>query len=330
MARIKLTLACGDYDINAALVDGTVQPEGIDLTVIPLPSPERHWRMGRHMEFDISEFSMGTYLQARRFGTPFTAIPVFPHRRMRHSFILVNTQAGIRQPQDLNGKRIGLREYQNSAAIWIRGILQDEYGVDLRSITWVAQDVEDHPVELPPWVMLERAPEGDNLDSMLLRGDIAAAMYPELLPTFARGGSDKVGRLFSDSKAEEIAYYRKTGLFPLMHTVVVRDSVLEKYPWVANSMLKAFRESKRRAYRRMEDPRTVSLAWFRDTLEEQRRVMGPDPWPYDLGPSNRKALETMIRYEVEQGLLARPFTVDELFFESTLDETPQLLAVYTR
>ena len=323
MSRLRLTLACGDYDLTRPLREETVEAESIELTVVNLSSPERHWRMMRHLEFDVCELSMASYVLARDRGVArYTAIPAFPHRRMRHSFFLVNADSGVKRPKDLEGQKVGLRTLQNTASLWMRGILQDEYGVDLASITWVTQDDEDIPFVPPSWMKLERAPAGETLDAMLRSGKLACAMYPDLLPSFVDSTASNIHRLFAHAKAEEMAYYKKTGFFPIMHTVVIRDEVLEKNPWVAKSLFKAFDEAKRAMNRSMRNPRTVSLVWMQDLLEEQRALMGPDPWIYGLEP-NRKTLDAFHRYGQLCGLVTRPLaSVDEWFYPSTLDTTP--------
>jgi 4,5-dihydroxyphthalate decarboxylase len=319
--RLQLTLACGDYDINQGLVDGSVQPEGIDLVTITLGSPERHWRMMRGREFDICELSLASYLIIRdQRSLPFIAIPAFPHRRFRHSYIFVNSGAGIDAPRDLEGRKVGIRTWQNTAGLWIRGMLEDDYGVDPTTIQWYRQDQEDMPLDLPSEFKLTQLAREQNLNRMLVNGEVDALVFPELPSAFKQGDS-RVRRLFADAKAEEQRYYRATGLFPLMHTVVIKEDLLEQYPWVANSVLKAFRQSKDLAWRRMENPRRISLAWVRELIEEQRALMGPDPWPYDL-PANRKALETMIRYSHRQAMINQPMTPDELFFPASLETMP--------
>lgn len=326
MPKIHLTLACGDYDLTRPLREETVKPESIELTVVNLSSPERHWRMLRHVEFDVCELSMASYMLAKDLGVArYTAIPAFPHRRMRHSFFLINADAGVREPKDLEGRKVGLRTLQNTASVWMRGILQDEYGVDLERITWVSQDDEDLEFTPPSWMRWERAPRGATLDALLRSGELACAMYPDLLPSFVHGQSSSIRRLFPRAKAEEMAYYKKTGFFPIMHAVVIRDAVLEKFPWAAKSLLKAFDRSKAEMQRAMLDPRKVSLVWMQDLLEEQRMVMGSDPWVYGVEP-NRKTLEALYRYGQLCGLVTKPLrSVDEWFFPSTLDDTPDLL-----
>ena len=319
--KLWLSLACGDYDINRGLIEGTVRPEGIDLVVITLHSPERHWRMMRGLEFDACELSLASYLLIRdQRSLPLTAIPVFPHRRFRHSYLFVNSGAGLGGPKDLEGRKVGIRTWQNTAALWLRGILEEHYGVDLSSILWYRQDEEDMPFSLPSEFKVVQLSREQSLNRMLLEGEVDALIFPEI-PSSFKQGDPRIRRLFADAKAEEQRYYRATGLFPLMHTVVIKESLLERHPWVATSLLKAFRASKELAWQQMEDPRRISLAWVRELIEEQREIMGRDPWPYDL-PANREALETMIRYAHRQGLIRRPMAPEELFFPPSLETMP--------
>lgn len=321
MTRLRLTLALGDYDINRGLIEGTVRPEAIDLVPVPLHSPERHWRMMRGLEFDVCELSLGSYLLIRdQRSLPLIAIPAFPHRRFRHSYIFVSTEAGIAAPGDLEGRRLGIRTWQNTALLWLRGLLEDQYGVDLTKIEWYRQDEEDMPFDLPASFKLTQLRRDQNLNTMLLDHEVDALLYPEI-PTAVKQGDPRVRRLFEDYKAEEQRYYRETGLFPIMHTVVIKESLLEKYPWVATSILKAFRASKELAWQQMEDPRRISLAWVRELIEEQRALMGRDPWPYDLA-SNRAALETMIRYAHRQGMIQHTMSPEDLFFPPSLEGMP--------
>ncbi len=299
MSRLKLTFACGDYDLLRSLFDGTVTAPGIDLNVLTMASPERHGRMLRHEEFDICELSLVGYLVARDRGCNYTAIPVFPHRRFRHSYMIKRTGCGIEKPSDLNDKRVGLDTLQNSAGLWMRGILQDYYGVDLKTID-----------------KLKGVPEGKNVDQMLLDGELEAVLYPEVLPSI-RNGSPKVALLFPDPKAAEIDYYKKSGIFPIMHTVVVKNHILEKDPWVGMSLVEGFQRAKEACYERMRDPRSFALVWVQDLMREQREIFGADPWPYNL-EDNRKALEAAIRYEYEQGMIKKKPQVEELFFPASL------------
>ncbi len=233
----------------------------------------------------------------------------------------MNSGAGIGQPKDLEGRRIGLRSWQTTAGLWARGILADEYGLDLRTIEWRTQDEDDLPFPRTLDHRLERVSSATTVTDLLETGAIDAMIYPEL-PASIRRGDPRVARLFPDSKAEEIAYARKAGFFPIMHTVIIRRPVLEAHPWVAVNLLQAFRASKERAFRQMDDSRAISLAWLREAIEEQRAVLGPDPWSYEFEP-NRRALETMIRWAFEQGMLSRSFPPEELFVGSTLDRLPR-------
>jgi 4,5-dihydroxyphthalate decarboxylase len=226
------------------------------------------------------------------------------------------TGCGIDKPSDLNGKRVALDTLQNSAGLWMRGILQDHYGVDLKTIEWWCQEEEDVPFEPAKWMKLKRVPAGKNVDQMLLDGELEAALYPEVLPSI-RQGSPKVALLFSDPKAAEIDYYKKSGIFPIMHTVVIKNQILESNPWAAVSLLQAFQRAKEVCYERMRDPRSFALVWVQDLIREQREIFGADPWPYNLD-ENRKALEAVIRYEYEQGMIKKKPHPEDLFFPPSL------------
>lgn len=318
MSKLRLTLACGAYDLLRPLIEGVIAPAGIDLNVLTMASPERHGRMLRHEEFDVCELSLVAYLVALDQGRTFRAIPVFPHRRFRHGYMVKRMNCGVEKPADLNGKRVGLDTLQNSAGLWMRGILQDHYGVDLKTVEWWCQEEEDVPFEPAKWMKLRRVPKGKNIDQMLMDGELEAALYPETLPSIKKG-SPKVGLLFPDAKAAEIDYYKKSGIYPIMHTVVVKQEILEKNPWVAVSLQQAFQRSKEICYERMKDPRNFTLVWVKETMQEQERIFGPDPWPYNL-EDNRKALDAAVRYEYEQGMIKKKFPIEELFFPPSLQE----------
>lgn len=318
MSKLKLTLAAGAYDLLRPLIDGAVAPAGIDLNVLTMASPERHGRMLRHEEFDVCELSLIAYLVALDQGRAFRAIPVFPHRRFRHGYMVKRMNCGIDKPSDLNGRRIGLDTLQNSAGLWMRGILQDHYGLDLKTVEWWCQEEEDVPFEPAKWMKLKRVAKGRNIDQMLVEGELEAALYPETLPSI-KSGSPKVGPLFPDAKAAEIDYYKKSGIYPIMHTVVVKGEILEKNPWVAVSLAQAFERSKEICYERAKDPRNFTIVWVKEAMQEQEKIFGPDPWPYNL-EDNRKALEAAVRYEHEQGMIQRKFGLEELFFPPSLQE----------
>ena len=311
--RIPLTFACGDYEIMRALKEGAVEAEGIELTVLTdMAASPRHWRFLRNREFDIAEVSGSGYVAARDRDLPFRAIPVFPHRRFRHGFIFVNTGKGIAKPTDLIGRKVGSKGYLFTAGLWMRGILEHDYGVPHRSVNWLSELDEDVDFTPPPDLKITQVPQDASLEDMLVAGEIDALLSPDLIkPLLA--GDPRVGRLFADYKQEEIAFYRRTGIFPIMHVVGIKQEIVEKYPWVAVNMYKAFEQAKALAMRRMENPRLVPLAWYREEWEEQERILGKDPWEYGLGERNAKNFERLVAYSHEQGLIQRRIPLDELF-----------------
>jgi 4,5-dihydroxyphthalate decarboxylase len=314
--KLHLTLATGDYESIRALKEGTVRPDGIKLTVLTdMTSDTRHWRMLRNREFDIAELSMSNYLMAKYTGLPFTAIPVFLHRRFRHGFIFLNTSKGIRKPADLIGRRIGLRNFQATANLWIRGILEHEHGLPHRSVHWCKQDEEEVDWTPPADLDIQRIAAGKSVEKMLLEGDLDALIHPEIIQPIL-DKDQRVSRLFPHYRELEIDYYKRTGIFPIMHTTAIKQEITEKYPWVAINLMQAFEESKKAAYKRMENPRIVPLAWFRSFLEEQEELLGRDPWVYGLGEINRNSLETLMQYSREQGLLGRKMSLEELFINT--------------
>jgi 4,5-dihydroxyphthalate decarboxylase len=310
---VELTLACGDYEIMRPLKDGTVKPDGIDLKVVTaMDSPTRHWRFLRNREFDIAEVSCSSYLAARDNGLPFRAIPVFPHRRFRHGFIYVNAAKGLTKPADLAGRRVGVKFFLNSAALWLRGILQHDYGVPFTAMEWFTELDEDIDQAPPAGVRLARVPKGSTIVDMLLAGELDAVLHPDLIKPI-RDKDPRVGRLFPNYKADEAAWFKKTGIFPIMHVVGLRQEIVDKYPWVPVNMFAAFNDAKAVAMKRMENPRIVPLAWYREAWEEQEDLLGRDPWEYGLTDRNRHTLETLGGYSHEQGLIKRRIPLDELF-----------------
>jgi 4,5-dihydroxyphthalate decarboxylase len=318
MGKLPLTLACGDYDRTRALVDGHIQPDGVDLNVIPLSDAQtRHQRMLRHEEFDACELSASSFLLARDHGRELVALPVFPYRMFRHGYVWCAARAGIRGPADLRGKRIGARMYQTTTAMWVRAFLQHDYGVLPEELTWVTALPELLPLRGALRARVEPVAPGARLEELLLAGELDALIWMEGVPA-AFAGRDDVHRLFPDYRAVEIEYHRRTGLFPIMHTVVVRAALLAAHPWLAVSLVEAFREAKRRAYSYARFPRVSSLAWFRVYQEEERAILGPDPYPYNL-PDNRAVVEAMCRYSHEQGMVSTRMSAEDLFAPSTLD-----------
>jgi 4,5-dihydroxyphthalate decarboxylase len=311
--NIPLTLACGDYAITAPLKDGRVKPDGIDLTVLTrMDSTTRHWRFLRGQEFDIGEVSCSSYLVARDQDFPLEALPVFLHRRFRHGFIFINTGKGIKEPKDLIGRRIGLKQYQATAIMWMRGILEHEYGVPHRSIEWVSELDESIEFKPPPGLRLTRLNNNQSVETMLAEGELDAVLHPDLIRPL-REKDPRVARLFPEPRQEEIAYYKKTGIFPIMHVMGIKREIVEKYPWVAVNMYQAFNEAKALAMTQLENPRIVPLVFYRDFWEEQERIFGDDPWEYGLTDQNRKTLDTLVGYAHEQGTIGRKIPLDELF-----------------
>jgi 4,5-dihydroxyphthalate decarboxylase len=302
--KLHLTLSCGDYEITRPLIDGIVSPEGVELTILSSSSSrDRQWRLARSAECDISELNACAYFMARARGHPYVALPIFPHRRFRHGFIFVNTNKGILKPSDLIGLNVGVESgFQPAAAVWLRGILADEYGISHRDISWITDRDEDIPFTPQHGLHIERVETG-SLDRRLAAGQLDALIAPGYPASFLAGDRN-VGRLFKNFKEEEERYYRKTGIFPIMHVVVIREGLVQKHPWIASNIAFAFNEAKRLAYERVKNPRVVPLVWFSNAWEEQNAFFGHDPWEYGLGERNKLNLRTLIRYSYEQGLIS--------------------------
>lgn len=312
-AKLKLVLACGDYEIVRPLVDGEIEVEGVELTILTgMDSSTRHWRFLRNREFEIAEVSCSSYLIARAQGHPFDAIPVFLHRRFRHGFVYINTKAGIGVPRDLIGRRVGVKSFQVTATLWLRGILEHEYDVPHKSIEWISELDEDVEFVPRPDLRLTKIADDRTLESMLVAGELDALLHPDIIEPIVRG-DPAIARLFPDHKWEEIAYFRRTGIFPIMHVLGIRRDVAERHPWLAINLFQAFERAKAIAMQRMENPRMVPLAWFRTAWEEQQAILGRDPWAYGLTEQNRNNLETLVGYSHEQGLIGRRMPLDELF-----------------
>ncbi|MDP2603120.1 MAG: ABC transporter substrate-binding protein [Deltaproteobacteria bacterium] len=327
MGKIRLTLACWDYDRTRALQEGRVEVEGVELTYLPLRVEETFWRMLRYQEFDACELSMGSYLIARDKGhPPFVAIPVFPSRAFRHSCIFINTGAGIQEPKDLIGKRVGIPEYQMTMAIWVRGLLQHEYGVLPEKISWFTGGQEEPgrmdkvTHDLPQSIDIRSIGPEQTLSSMLESGELDALMSTYLPLPFVRR-SPKVRRLIPNFREVEREYYRRTKIFPIMHCVALREEIYQSYPWVAQSLYKAFCEAKRYCQESMYEFSALKymLAWSIAEIEEELEIFGGDLWPYGL-EANRHGLETLVRYAHEQGLIQKEVDVKDLFAPNTLED----------
>jgi 4,5-dihydroxyphthalate decarboxylase len=320
MSKLNLTVALGDYDRTLALRLGLVQPEGVELNVLTLSPEEMFYRMGRFREFDVSEFSLSTYTIRRGRGEPFIAIPVFPSRMFRHSSVYVRDGAGIAEPKDLRGKRMGVPKYHMTAAVWIRGLLEDDYGVAPKDMHWVeggeGARVKEVDVTLPPDLPHRYVSAERNLGEMLVAGELDAYMGARKPAAYGKG----VSRLFPDYRRVEREWYEKTGIFPIMHTVVLREELARQHPWLPRSLYTAFMESKRHAYQRLESTAALatSLPWQVAEGEETRALLGDDPFPYGLA-RNRHNIETLVAHSHRQGLAPRRLTVAEMFVESLLD-----------
>ena len=315
MNNIRLTLACGDYDRTRPLLDGKVATPGLDLTVLPLPSAERHTRFVRNLEFDVCELQIAQYLGLKSRGAPFTAIPVFPHRRFNHSCVMVRMDSAIAQPEDLRGRRVGIHGHFNPIALWIRGLLQHEFRLPPSEIHWVADGSEDVPGWSPPsWLRLERAPAGRKMQDLLRTGELDAQILSDS-GTDAATINKVVRRLWPNYREVEADYYRRTGIFPIRHLVVVKHEVLQHDPDVAAHLVRAFEEAKQQAYKYWADHRRSSLAWFGAEQEEERALLGADPWPYSV-EKNRVVLETLLDYAFEQALTERRLNIEEIFAPS--------------
>jgi 4,5-dihydroxyphthalate decarboxylase len=321
MARLPISLACGPYDRTRALADGRVEIDGVDLRYIHLEPEEIFFRMLNYGEFDAAEMSLSTYLLTHLADGPFIAIPVFPSRMFRHTSVYVNGAAGIDKPQDLAGKTVGVAEYQLTANVWIRGILADHYGLPVESVKYRTGGLntpgrhEKFSVNLPPQIDIAPVAEGQTLSGLLAAGEIDAIYSPRAPESF---GGPSVRRLFDDSRAEEERYYSETGIFPIMHVLVIHRRVYDSNRWIARELLKAFTAAKDIAFAELR--RTValsiSLPWVREEFESTVERMGPDFWAYGIEP-NRTVLSSFIRYAHAQGLIDTTPEPEDLFAPET-------------
>lgn len=323
---VPITIACGNYDRTAAIRDGRVKIEGCDATYLSLEPEEIFHRAFRFHEFDVSELSFSSFLRTVAGGTAaYVGIPAFVSRLFRHSGIYVRTAAGIRSPQDLRGKRVGLPEYQITAVVWMRGMLQHEYGVHPSEIHWRSGGQEQpgrrERTPLKPIPGLDLQPIGDDqtLVGMLKAGELDA-LFTARAPSSFLAGEPHIARLFADTRAAEIAYYKKTRMFPIMHLVGIRKSLAEQYPWLATSVYKAFCEAKALAMTQLTDVNAlaVMLPFLDAETRETMAAMGRDFWRYGVR-ENQREIEALAQYAFEQGLLERQVKVDELFAPSTLE-----------
>jgi len=326
MGRLRVTLACWDYDRTRALADGRVRVEGVEVIYLSLPPEETFWRMIRHQEFEVSEMSFSSYIIARSRGEDrFVAIPVFPSRVFRHSAIYVRTGAGIRDPRDLRGRRVGVPEYQMTAAVWARGLLHEEYGVSPEEIEWFTGGLEQPgrkeklELTLPSSLRIRAIPSDRTLTEMLVAGELDALITARAPSAFVRG-DERIARLFPNYWEVEREYYARTGIFPIMHTIVIRRDVYEAHRWLAGQLYRAFEAAKQMALEELFEIAALKVMypWIVAEAEQLRHRVGGDWWPYGIEP-NRRTIATLVRYLLEQGLIERAVEPDALFAPETAE-----------
>lgn len=321
MAKFSVSVACGPYDRMEAIQSGAVRAEGMDITYVPIQSPpEIFARMVKTGAFDVSEMSAAHYFTLRGRGEfPFIALPVFPSRLFRHGFIFVNVKSGIAEPKDLEGKRIGVQEYRQTAGVWVRGILSHDYGVDLDGVRWFEGGVDtgrrpDDDMDLRPDrpLNIEHIGIDRSINELLEAGEIDAYFGARRPASFGR--SPDIVRLFPNYREVERDYFQRTGIFPIMHTLVIKESLYRDEPWVAESLFKAFEASKRWAAEQMRFSGAMRymLPWLFDDIDEVDALFGGDSWPYGLD-ANRPTLDMLMQFLVDQGFLASPVSLDDLF-----------------
>ncbi|MCP5143983.1 MAG: ABC transporter substrate-binding protein [Gammaproteobacteria bacterium] len=320
-SNLRLSIAMGDYDRTRALSDGVVQIDGVDPVFLRLTPEEMFFRSFRHVDFDVAELSLSTFtLRTSRGDNPYIGIPVFPSRAFRHTSIVVRNDRGIDQPADLKGRKLGTPEYQLSACVWARALLEDEYGVKPSDIDWVRggleqpDRVEKVRLALPEGIRLSSAPAGQTLSAMLDAGELDGIVSPRLPAGFGQPGS-RLKWLFEDPMATATDYYRRTAVFPVMHLIGIRRELVAEHRWLPATLYKAFEQAKQHALQRLSDTSAtkVTLPFVEEQLQAAISLMGRDYWSYGLTESNRQTLETFLRHHHNQGLSQRRVAVDELF-----------------
>jgi 4,5-dihydroxyphthalate decarboxylase len=324
MAKLNLSVAVGDYDRTRPLLDGTVQIDGVDPVYMTLVPEEIFFRAIRHAEFDITELSMSSFtVKTALDDSPYVGIPVFISRAFRHTSIYVRTDR-IKRPEDLKGRKVGVPEYQLTACVWARQILETDYGVKPSDIHWIRGGIEEPgrpekiTLKLPPGVRLDNAPEGATISRMLADGEIDGFIAPR--PPTLPEGTPNVGWLFPDPTASAKDYYKRTKIFPIMHVVGVRRTLAERHPWLPGAVLKAFEQAKAVALARLGDTSAtkVTLPFVEEQIVAARALMGDDYWSYGVAP-NRHVLETFLDHHHKEGLSPRRVTVEEMFHPGTFE-----------
>lgn len=326
MTTLQISLACCEYDRTRAIFDGRAPIEGCDVIPVALEPEEAFHRAFSAQEFDVTEMSLSSHtVLTSRGQQQYVGLPLFVSRVFRHSGIYIRADRGIDSPAALKGKLIGLPEYQITANVWIRGILQDEYGVRAEDVRWRRGGVEDPgrqeraPLKLPSNIDLQQVPDGRTLSGMLGSGEIDAVFSAKAPSCFLRGDAG-IARLFPDYRRAEEEYFRRSKIFPIMHVIGIRKSLAERHPWLAVSVYKAFVRAKALAMAELGQigHLAVTLPWGVSEYHAARALMGEDYWSYGLD-ANRHVLETFTRYHHEQHLSARRVSPEELFAPSTLD-----------
>jgi len=326
LTNLTLSLAMGNYDRTRAIVDGSVTIDGVDPVPMLLSPEEMFFRAFRHQAFDISELSLSSYSISVARGDPhYIAVPVFLSRAFRHTSVYIRTDRGIERPEDLKGRKIGIAEYQLSANVWVRGILQEHFGVKPSDIDWIrgGMDTPGRPekikIDLPDDVHVTPAPSGATLNQMLSDGEIDGFVGPRWPRCFSEG-HHHVGRLFSDSIGAAESYFRDTKIFPIMHVLGVRRSLVDAHPWLPGALVKAFSQAKKLAQDALQDTSAtkVTMPFVEDTLNRAQAMMGDDPWTYGVA-SNAHVLDKFLEYHHDQGLSPRRVAVEDLFHPSTYE-----------
>ena len=326
MSDLKLSIAMGDYDRTRPIVDGRVTIDGVDPTCMLLSPDEMFFRAFRHHEFDVSELSISSYCLSVANRSPhYIAMPVFLSRAFRHTSIYIRTDRGIENPQDLKGKRIGIAEYQLSANVWVRGILEDDYGVNPSDIIWIrgGMDTPGRPekiqLDLPADIRIEEAGPNSTLNQMLADGEIDGFIGPRW-PKCFNDGHPHVDRLFSDSISAAECHFQKTGIFPIMHVLGVRRTLAAEHPWLPGALLRGFSQAKAIAQAALNDTSAakVTMPFVEDNLDRAKRLIGPDYWSYGI-PENAKVLDTFFDMHFRQGLSPRRVTIEEAFHPATVE-----------
>ena len=320
-SKLRLTAAFGDYDRTNFLTKGQVVPEGIDLQVINMEPVELFYRQCKYSEFEISEMSMGAHCHLiSSKESPFVGMPAFPSRAFRHSNIYYNVNSDIKIPQDLNGKRIALLEWGMTAPLWVIGMLSDEHGLELNSVEWMLSKPSRVPITFPENLNIKYIEKNKTLSDLLESGEIDAAFLHKVPECFQRG-SKEVKRLFPEYKSSEIEYFNRTGVYPIMHCVVLRKDIYQKYPWALRSVYKALLKARKKTLKALwnNGAYATMIPFLPSVMEEMQKIFGHEIWPYGLS-SNKTTLEKMIFYAKQQGVISRSLEVQELFGESVIDD----------